>query len=296
MTTAQSARGAPLPPPIPRRATGPPAAGPPPPQAVQENTLRIGHGRKLKAGQRIGLYGPGGIGKSTLASLAPGVRFVDLEDSTNMLDVRRIEPVVPGPWTWEMFMFAIKNPNFWHDAQTVAIDTMTAAEELASDFVMRTYDVDREKSSSPSIEQYGYGKGYVYVYEQMLLLLQALDAHVRAGRNVLLIMHDCTAKIPNPASDDYIRYETRLQSPATGKSSVRHRVKEWLDHLFFLSYDTVVQKGKAKGSGTRTIYTQERSWYMAKSRSLTGSFVYNSQTDNSIWLQLFGKEYTNGKT
>jgi len=73
------------------------------------------------------------------------------------------------------------------------------------------------------LEDYGFGKGCQHVYETFLPLLSDLDQHVRAGRNVALILHDCTATVPNPKGEDYIRWEPRLQSPASGKASIRLR-------------------------------------------------------------------------
>jgi len=52
------------------------------------------------------------------------------------------------------------------------------------------------------LEDYGFGKGCQHVYETFLPLLSDLDQHVRAGRNVALILHDCTATVPNPKGED----------------------------------------------------------------------------------------------
>ena len=41
--------------------------------------------------QKIVLYGPEGIGKSTLASRFPNPLFIDTEGSTARLDVRRMD-------------------------------------------------------------------------------------------------------------------------------------------------------------------------------------------------------------
>ena len=67
---------------------------PPPPGAVAEQPqsdrqFAITSGR-IEGPQRIVLYGPGGIGKSTLASLAPGAVLLDIEQGSRELDARRI--------------------------------------------------------------------------------------------------------------------------------------------------------------------------------------------------------------
>ena len=104
----------------------------------------------------------------------------------------------------------------------------------------------------------------------------------------LLICHDCTASVPNPKGEDYLRFEPRLQNPSSGKASVRLRVREWLDHLFYIGYDVECSKndrGKAQGHGSRTIYPQEMPWCMAKSRGLAEQTEL-VQFDTTLWKEL----------
>lgn len=272
----------PLPPP-------PPASRPIGVAAVAPTDFRKSAGKR-RVGHRVGIYGPGGVGKSTLASLAPKPRFADLERGTDDLEVQRIDPPGGDRWTWSVLRAAIQTASLWETAQTVVLDNGTAAEELCVEHVTGT--VPKEGGGDvTSIESYGYGKGLVYVYEEYLKLLADLDVHVRAGRNVVMILHDCIARVPNPESEDFIRYEPRLQSPPAGKASIRHRVREWCDHLLYVGYDVAVTKGKghgkAKGSGTRTIYCQEMPWYMAKSRTLRDPLPFQSETDDTLWRTLF---------
>jgi len=120
---------------------------------------------------------------------------------------------------------------------------------------------------------------------RILGLLGDLDNHVRAGRNIVLICHDCTATVPNPAGEDWLRYEPRLQSPASGKASIRLRVREWADHVLFLGYDiNVSPDGKGRGHGTRTLYRSENPAWMAKSR--TGSDPIPVNADTNIWGEI----------
>jgi hypothetical protein len=93
--------------------------------------------------------------------------------------------------------------------------------------------------------------------------------------------------VPNPLGEDWIRYEPRLQSPSSGKSSIRLRTREWADHVLFFGYDIDVKDGKGRGSGTRTVYPCELPHCMAKSRTLADPMPLG-KFDTTLWERLFG--------
>ena len=239
-----------MPPKPPRR----PATAKPSPGDGPVGSFEIIRGVQER-GAKVVIYGPGGVGKTELASLAAEanagpVLFIDLEDGTDHLDVARVKVD-----DWSDMRTITADPTQLDGFGMVVIDSLTKAEELAVAFVVATVPHDTGGNVS-SIEGFGFGKGYVHVYEQFVLLAADLDRIARSGIDVVLICHECVANVPNPEGVDWIRYEPRLQSPASGKSSIRHRVKEWADHVLFVSFDAVVSKdGKATGSGTRTTGT-----------------------------------------
>lgn len=235
---------------------------------------------------RIGLYGSGGVGKSSLAALIANVGlrpvFLDIEDGSADLDVAR----VTGIRSWTDIRDALHSPTLWNEGDAVVIDSATKAEEMAMFHTLTT--VPHEKGHTVTrVEEYGFGKGFQHIYETFLNLLGDLDQHHRAGRSTVLIMHDATQNAPNPMGEDFLRYEPRLQ--ASPKCSIRSRVKEWLDHLLFVGYDVFSKDGKATGSGTRTIYPQEMPTHWAKSRTLQGVYPF-TRGDFSVWQDLFGSE------
>lgn len=236
-------------------------------------------GAPRRAGQRVGIYGTGGIGKTSLAARCPGRKaFFDLDESMDRL---KLSDVVQGVETWQDIRDALASID---DVDTIVIDSVTRAEELAVAHTLK--HTPTEKGTFPtSIEGYGYGKGFQHVFDTFLPLLADLDAHARAGRNIVLVMHECFASVPNPQGEDYIRYEPRLQSPGSGKASIRYRIKEWLDHLLFIGYDVDVRDNKARGSGTRTIYPLEMPHCMAKTRSLTETIDYEPGS-TELWNRL----------
>ena len=240
----------------------------PPPPKTKNAPMGVKFGKVRKAtGHRVILYGPGGIGKTTLSSVAPGpVAFFDLDDSLSRLQPGGDIMPVEGCETWSDIRKALHAPG-WDAVKTIVIDSATKAEELCVAHTIAT--VPHEKGHRcKSVEDYGFGKGLSHVFDQFLPLLADLDAHCRAGRHVILICHDCTSPCPNPMGEDWLRYEPRLQSPKSGKASIRLRVREWADHMLFYGYDVAVKDGKGTGSGTRTIYPTELPHCMAKSRTM----------------------------
>jgi hypothetical protein len=279
---------APLP---PKRPPGPP----PPPSKTVPGGVASGPKRSFAFkdslaidAQKTIIYGPGGIGKSKLHSLLmlQGLRtgVLDIGTSCGFLKVNAVDDIL----TWQDLRGALNDDSLWDGIQAIVIDDLTKAEELAGQWVIQNVKHEKGKPIH-SIEDYGFGKGLTHIYETFLTLLSDLDRHVRAGRHVVCIAHECTANVPNPGGEDWIRYEPRLQSPASGKSSIRHRVKEWCDHLLFIGYDTAVNEdGKATGAGSRTIYPQEMPTHWAKSRSLSEPIVY-ADGSPELWVKLFSK-------
>lgn len=283
------------PPPAARPASAPPAIpkAPPPPaangiglSAPASRKFAVERGVAKASGQLVCIYGPGGIGKTSLAALAPAPLFLDLESGTRLLNVARVSDIQ----TWADLLAVLRDDSLFAGIKTVVVDSVTRAEQFAVAHTLAT--VPHEKGTRvTSVEGYGFGKGYSHVFDTFLTLFPVLQAHTRAGRNVVLISHDCTATVPNPQGEDWIRYEPMLQAPASGKNSIRLALRNEVDHLLFVGYDVnVTADGKGQGQGTRRIYPTELPHFMAKSRSLRDQIPF-TEGDPSLWnLLLAAKE------
>jgi hypothetical protein len=282
---------------MPPTATSRPGASVP--SRTPTKTFSIGP--PVPRGQKIGIYGAGGTGKTTLAALiehtAGPVGFVDIEDSLGILMPRLNElglspQSVQGIQTWgELLTVTDGDSDIFAGVNTIAIDTMTEAETMAINHVVETVPMEKGEHVT-SIESYGYGKGYRYLQDTFYDLRNELNVHVAKGRNVIVLMHDSVASVPNPEGADWIRYEPRLYQDKS--VSIRRFIKEWCDHLLYIGYDVEAKKGskekhgKATGSGSRTIYPTETATCWAKSRSLSDPIPYD-YGDDALWRALFNK-------
>ena len=201
------------------------------------------------------IYGPEGIGKSTLAAMWPNPIFIDLEGGTNQLPVVRLE----SPSSWSMLraeLTAIKNREI--PCSTVVIDTMDAAERMCAEYIMA-------REGKKSMEEWGYGKGYTILQEEFGRLLDYLTDTAASGINVVVLGHSTMRKFERPdESGAYDRFELKLTK------QVSPMVKEWADMVLFCDYKTYVEtnkSGKAKATGgARVIRTTHAPTWDAKNR------------------------------
>lgn len=239
---------------------------------------------KVEGADRIVIYGPGGIGKSTLGMYLPGALFIDLEAGTRKLQVTRDSTV--KDWSTlrgKLAGIASAPPK---GMQTVIIDSVTVAEVMAKEHVIATRKTEKGHYVD-SIEGFGWNRGLNYVYEEFVGLVADLDRLLDVGINVCLICHEVTSFAPNPDGDEYLRWDLHLYAgDKKQRGSIRDRVEQWADHILFIGYDVAVKDGKGQGCGTRTIYSAETPTHIAKSRTWRGSMPYDLQDPAAIWRAL----------
>ena len=220
------------------------------------NQLKI-HTGKAGGALKVVVYGPEGIGKSTLAAHFPRPVFIDTEGSTRHMDVSRTDK--PSSWTMlmEQVQYIRSDPGV---CSTLVIDTADWAEQLC----IASICADKKLSG---IEDMGYGKGYVYLAEEFGRLLNVLEEIVGHGIHVVLTAHAMMRKFEQPDEmGAYDRWELKLQKKTSAL------VKEWSDLLLFANYKTLSvatddkgKKFKAQG-GRRVIYTSHHPCWDAKNR------------------------------
>lgn len=208
----------------------------------------------IPSAQKIVVYGPEGIGKSTFASKFPDPVFSDTEGSTKKLDVKRFD----APSSWEMLLMQAQYVRDHKPCKTYVIDTADWAERLCIQSVCA-------RANKSGIEDFGYGKGYVYLRDEFGKLLNLLEEVIAAGVNVVFTAHSFLRKFEQPDEmGAYDRYEMKLSK------FVSPMLKEWADAVFFVNYKTYViddgnGKKKAQG-GQRVMYTTHNPCWDAKNR------------------------------
>ena len=236
-------------------------------------------------GEKVLVYSVGGAGKSSLcASIADlGIRplFIDVGDSTSHLDVDR---VIPQDFTQLREVFHDDGLLAPYDA--IVLDDLTAGEEYALEHVLKT--IPHEKGAPiTGVESYGWGKGYVHLFETSLLILCDLDRIARMSKHVIVTAHDTVESVNNPSGENFLQHQPRLRSNKNAR--FRERVLEWCYTMAFIDFDVAVNTdGKAKGSGTRTIYPMPMPTWWAKSRTLSHAIPY-PKGDTKFWHELLGK-------
>ena len=239
-----------------------------------------------KRGHFVGLYGVGGAGKTTLAAMLPGrTLFIDLEGSLKIIKGKlaalglldnitpkfiKFDPAAPAAAWNDLTAFLASPAARGYD--NVVIDSFTRAQEYAAQHCMASIPGD-SANIKQSLEQWTYGKGAQIVYDKFVPIYPLIDELLESGCNVVAITHDNPMRTSNPDGGDYIQHQPHLVHGEKGKAPGRDKYQQTVDHLLFLSADISVEKGKAKGGMTRTLYTGGIASMMAKSRTVQGEAI-----------------------
>jgi len=222
--------------------------------------LKQVHKGKQPRPRRLMLYGVHGVGKSSMAAMAPRPIFVQTEDGLGDIECEKF----PLATTYADVLAALSELYAEeHEYRTVVVDSLDWLERLIWAEVCRRRGVE-------NIEDIGYARGYAFSLSQWREVLEGLDAlRNERGMTIILIAHARIERFENPETESYDRYVPRLHKLASAL------VQEWCDDVLFATYRVHTRKvdesfGRAKhrgiGTGQRIVRTSERPAHVAKNR------------------------------
>lgn len=210
---------------------------------------------KIEHNRRWVIYGPEGVGKSTLASHFPNPLFIDLENGTRDLDVPRINcPINTFGMLQEIVDAVAKS-----DYDTIIFDTADYIELLMSSDICTAHKVS-------NIAKMGYGTGFA---ELKATFAKFLDRLTLIDKQIVILAHAGIEKFDQP--DDlpsFDRWGIKLDKRTASL------LKEWADEVLFMNFKTYAEtdakdKVHGKGGKKRVIYASHTATHEGKDRSGT---------------------------
>ena len=194
------------------------------------------------------LFGEGGMGKTTLASMWPSPVFIRTEDGTASLAGNDNVSLFPLATSTQDVLDAIEAlATQKHDHKTLVIDSIT---QLAT---MVEAEIVAADPKARSINQAGggYGAGYSAAAEKHRQIRDwAGSLAYEKGMNVIFIGHADTEMLDLPDMDAFARYTVRMH-----KKSLPHYTDN-VDLVGLIRLKTFVRGGD--GDKKRAISTGER--------------------------------------
>lgn len=274
------------------------------PETTIIGRFSIGPWKTENVGERIQVYGSGGVGKSTLASLANNEVIIPLSDGSRELfkvNGEKVNCIQNEIKDLQTLRDILVEPGLWDGHDNIILDDTSALEVLAEQYVVDTYPTPPKKGKVTSLRQFGYD-GAGYLVEVMRLILNDLDTLVYQGKNVILISHERLVKIAAAEGFDYVEGGPDLQH--NSQYSVRNEVYNWCDHVVQIDFagkiitkDKDEKRGKIEADDERVIFTRKSVQYLRKSRqlkatgkSLPSEISFSSPADDSFWDFVGGAE------
>lgn len=231
----------------------------------------ISRTRRIRA-PKVVIAGPGKIGKTTFAAMAPNAIGILTEDGADAVEAQAF-PLASSLDDVYQAIGVLLNDD--HDFQTVFIDSLDWLEPLLHQYVCA-------KNNWKSIEAPGFGKGYIEAATEWRNLLDGLEA-LRRERNmgIVLIAHDKIKRIEDPLTEGYDSHVLKLHDRAAGL------VMEWADVIGYAGYRIYTSKTDA-GFGnkeTKATTTGERILHVEPHPAHCGGNRFGLQNMPLDWNQ-----------
>lgn len=208
------------------------------------NLNSISKTKRIRA-PKIVLAGPGKIGKTTFAAMAPDAIGILTEDGADAVNANAFPLATSLSDVYEAMSTLITEA---HDFKTLFIDSIDWLEPMIQAHVCLA-------NNWKNIEAPGFGKGYIAAAEEWRNLLSGLEAlRAQKGMGIILIAHDKIKRVEDPMTEGYDSHVLKLNERASAL------VSEWADVIGFCGYRVFTSKVDA-GFGnkeTKATTTGER--------------------------------------
>lgn len=293
----------------PPKANKPPAApkiNKPGPATRAKKTFEVVAWDASGHGEKIVLYGKSGVGKTTLASLAPKPVFIGLDDGGRKILRPDGTPLqcISGVTSVPDLLDLLRQPSIFDPFDTVVLDNLTKLEEVAESYVVENYRTTKGQKVT-SYRGFGWD-GPPHMLDTFRLILNEFDPIVARGKNVVLLAQVGHKTVENPDGADYLEAGPALTHQK--HASIRDQVCQWADHVFRLGYldmKVEVHEGAKTGKvtsadATRAVYCGGAQHFIAKSRPIRGLHLppvisFEGLADDTLWQgiadpSIFGEE------
>ena len=203
------------------------------------------------------LYGPPGIGKSTLASMSSKPIFLNFENALHRINCDKTS-LLTSTLSLKQALGDICNKH-GDDYETIVLDTVDALEDILTSEICRENNRD-------SLGSFGYGQGFDLLNKKWIEVLEWFSVCNRTyNKQIILVGHDQIKRYEDPMGDGYDKFVLKMHA----KSALSLVSK--VDCLFYMTMDKVIRKTennvrKAIGTGRRVIKTVEQPSFLAKNR------------------------------
>lgn len=205
------------------------------------------------------LYGPPGSWKSELASHCSKPLFLDLEEGTRFLDVKRIK-AKDFESVLRAFGWIMTQPQF----DTFVVDGLTQVARMATDYTKASLGVKQ-------LSEVAWGGGTGALRDNMRRFIRAFEAVRDKGTNVIVLAHSKVKPVKDPTQDSYDCIEFDCEK------EIVNEIAAACDGVFLLrpQIRSTEKDGDRRvlASGKRELILSDKGGVLAKSRFNIGQSI-----------------------